>query len=111
MIARTSTFFWLSVVLLAPACGDEAGSRVTCSSSCADRDFEIQGETGSSLFKVDCQTTFDYPGGQQRVTSEHCTGTRTYAATGKAYKFTADWDQVSCRITVDVEGVGSCTAP
>jgi hypothetical protein len=112
MLIRLCLGLLLALALLTPACGGEGGDGgVTCSSSCSDRDFDIAGESGPSLFQVQCQTTFDYPGGKQRVTSEHCKGTRTYSESGHAYAFTADWDQVSCRLTVDVEGIGSCTAP
>ena len=110
---RSSLGLLLSLLLISPGCDGGGGAKggVTCTSSCSDRDFDVVGESGPSLFEAQCHTTFDYPGGSQRVTSEHCEGTRTYTANGHVYRFTADWDQVSCQLTVDVEGVGSCTAP
>jgi hypothetical protein len=102
-----------ALLLLAPllASCDSDDNRVTCTSSCSDRDFEIEGETGTSLFEVECETSFDYPGGSRRVTSESCSGTRTYSQSGRSYKFTSQWDQVSCHLTIEVESVGKCTAP
>ena len=46
-----------------------------------------------------------------RITSESCNGTRTYANSGHSYHFTSQWDQVSCRLTVTVDSVGTCSAP
>jgi hypothetical protein len=99
------------LMLLASSCGGADDAKLTCTSTCGDRDFTIHGESGVSTFDVSCNTSFDYPAGQQRITSESCNGTRTYANSGHSYHFTSHWDQVSCRLTLTVDGVGTCSAP
>jgi hypothetical protein len=65
----------------------------------------IEGQTGSVNVNETC--TRNYTSGGNYI--ETCNGTRTYSSSGKTFSFTAVFDWPSCKITVNVTNVGSCS--
>lgn len=85
---------------------EKIGKKVTCSASCSDMSWDISGESGEGGIEISASCVRNYVGSEY---VETCTGTRTYSESGNTYSYTAIYDWPDCSITVEVEGVGSCS--
>lgn len=96
-------------VIMFSGCGDDDGTgpgkkKVLCTAGCSSMSWGIEGETGTMSVNTTC--TRDYVGNNY---IETCTGSRTYETSGRTYNFTAVYDWPDCSISVNVNGVGTCT--
>jgi hypothetical protein len=104
-------FAWLLIILLTiitsctknPTGSD--GLKVICEGGCYSMSWDIEGETGSCSYNETC--TYDYTTTGDYI--QTCTGTRTYSNSGNSYNYTVTYDWPDCKITVNVENVGSCS--
>ena len=101
-------FFLLSAILI--CCGKDDDSdggtkpKVTCSAGCGSMSWAISGQTGSTTRTENC--TNQWIGNEYIQT---CDGSITYENTNKTYTFHVVYDWIDCDITINVNGVGSCS--
>lgn len=81
-------------------------SRVTCSAGCEEMTWGISGESFESIQYTNWSCTYTYVGSSY---IKSCSGTLTLLASGNSYFINLTYNWPACSITVDVEGVGSCS--
>ena len=85
---------------------------VTCyMTNCNTAGWGISCESGLLTVSQRCiRQNFYYPGTSiVRCYITRCSGTLTYADSGNTYDFDVEYDWCDCQVTVEVDGVGTCS--